>query len=186
MADENTELELTDDEAKQLLADGDGEKTTPAESETDSTDWKAEAERWKQLSRKNEKSFKDTQTRLKQFEDQGKSDLQRLIEERDALKNELGSVSSAAKRRDVAEELAPEHATTKQIRLVAKYLAGSSDDELQASAAELFAQLAPEPAKAKTPARPKENLKGGAEPDEPVEEADGRKIAAKIARSTIL
>lgn len=189
MADENEnentpDLGLTGDEASQLPDDSNQDESKPEKG--DDTDWKAEAERWKALSRKNETKYKDTASKLKEHEDQGKTDLQRLIEERDTLKAELGQVSSAAKRRDVAEELAPEHATTKQIRLVAKYLAGASDEELQASATELFEQFAPTPAIPKTTTRPKEKLKGGSEPDEEQEETDPRKIVAKIPRSPIL
>lgn len=114
---------------------------------------------------------------LEELKGGNKSELQRLIDERDALKEQLGQVSSVAKRRDVAEELAPEHATPKQIRLVAKYLTGSTDDELEASAEELFDQFAPEPPKVRTPTRPKERLRGGGDPEEEPEELDPRKLA---------
>jgi TolA-binding protein len=114
---------------------------------------------------------------LEELKGGNKSELQRLIDERDVLKEQLGQVSSVAKRRDVAEELAPEHATPKQIRLVAKYLTGSTDDELEASAEELFDQFAPEPSKVRTPTRPKERLRGGGDPEEEPEELDPRKLA---------
>lgn len=188
MADENTqndELDLTDDEAQQLLADAveDDEKATQP-SATDTTDWKAEAERWKTLSRKNEKSFKDTNAKLKQYEDANLSESQRLQQERDSHKTRAEKAEAALRRREIAETRAPEHATAKQIATVAKRLTGADDDELAADADELFAMFAPAPtAAAKTPSRPKERLRGGgADPDEEPEENDPRKLAALIPR----
>jgi alanyl-tRNA synthetase len=196
MADnENDDLDLSDAEAEQLLnADDDSDQDSnnkateqePSDAEQLGDAGKKALDRMKADKRAAERRAADLEKRLKQHEDKGKSELQRLIEERDTLKGELGKVSSAAKRRDIAEEFAPDHATHKQIRLVAKYLAGADDEELQASAAELFAQFAPEKQAPKTPSRPKERLKGGAEPEDEPEETDGRKIAAKIPRSTLL
>jgi hypothetical protein len=125
----------------------------------------------------------DLRKKLDKYESANKSELQRLIEERDTLKAELGKVSSTAKRRDIAEELAPEHATAKQIRMVAQYLRGSTDEELEASAEELFSHFAPEPSKPRTPSRPKERLRGGGEPDEEPTEVDPRKLADLIRKS---
>lgn len=121
--------------------------------------------------------------KLDKYESANKSELQRLIEERDSLKAELGKISSVSKRRDIAEELAPEHATARQIKMVAQYLRGSTDEELEASAEELFAHFAPEPPKARTPQRPKERLRGGGEPDEEPEESDPRKLADLIRKN---
>jgi hypothetical protein len=87
----------------------------------------------------------DLRRKLEKYESANKSELQRLIDERDALKEQLGQVSSVNKRRDIAEEFAPEHALPKHVRLVAKYLSGSTDEELEASAEELYAQFAPAP-----------------------------------------
>lgn len=125
----------------------------------------------------------DLRQKLNKYESANKSELQRLIEERDTLKAELGKVSSTAKRRDIAEELAPEHATAKQIRMVSQYLRGSTDEELESSAEELFAHFAPEPPKARTPQRPKERMRGGGEPDEEPEEQDPRKLAELIRKN---
>lgn len=124
------------------------------------------------------------QRELEKLQSGNKSELQRLIDERDALKDQLGQVSSQARRRDVAEEFAPEHATAKQIRLVSKYITGSTDEELEASAEELFAQFAPaDPPKPRTPARPKERLRGGADPEQEDDESDPRKLAEMIRRN---
>jgi hypothetical protein len=188
MADENTpELDLSDDEAEQLLADA-GDKPNPGtdkrpdDQADDKTDWKAEAEKWKSLSRKNEKDANARAAALKKYEDANKSEAQRLEEERDSHRSRAEKAEAALKRRDIAEQRAPEHATPAQIRTVAKRLAGDSDEEMEKDADELFAAFAPAPPTSKTASRPKERLRGGSEPDEDVEETDPRKLAALIPR----
>lgn len=186
MADENDtpELDLSDDEAEQLLADADDKPTPgkPAVSAEDKTDWKAEAEKWKRLSRKNEKDATERAAALKKYEDEGKTEAQRLQEERDSHKSRAEKAEAALKRREIAEAKAPDHATPAQIRAVAKRLAGDTDEDMEADADELFALLAPAPVTPKTTTRPKERLRGGSEPDEDVEEDDPRKLAALIKR----
>lgn len=172
-------------EAEQLPADEAAPEAggQDAEAGESAKDWKAEAEKWRQLSRKNEKSFKDTAAKLKKYEDEGKSELQRLQEERDQLRESSSKAASEARAMRVAMDRAPEHATLAQVRAVAKRVRGEDDDELEQDADELFALLAPEPkAAAKTPSRPKERLKGGSEPDEEPEEMDPRKLAASVPR----
>lgn len=189
MAGENDELDgVTEDEAKQLL-DGAPKTTDPAPSEsaTDDKDWKAEAERWKKLSRQNEKAANERAERLKQFEDANKSESQRLQEERDSHLTRAQKAEAALKRREIAEQIAPDHATAKQIAQVAKRMSGDDEDALEADARELFDWIAPEPAEpkpgSKTPQRPQPRLKGGsAEPDEDPEENDPRKLAALLPR----
>ena len=186
MADENTpELDLSDDEAEKLLADPadrDDNPDPPTAQTDDKTDWKAEAAKWKSLSRKHEKSATERATALKKYEDEGKTESQRLQEERDSHKTRAEKAEAALKRREIAEAKAPDHATPAQIRAVAKRLAGDSDEDLEADADELFALLAPAPATPRTSSRPKERLRGGSEPDEDVDEDDPRKLAALIKR----
>lgn len=192
MADENDtpELNLSEDEAEQLLADAPkpaaGERKpdpAPADHPDDKTDWKAEAEKWKSLSRKNEKSANERAAALKKYEDANKSEAERLQEERDSHKTRAEKAEFALKRREIAEDRAPEHATQAQIRAVAKRLAGDTDEALEKDADELFAMFAAAPpAAAKTASRPKERLRGGSEPDEDVDETDPRKLAAQLPR----
>lgn len=185
MADENTDddLGVTDDEATQLLGDP-PKDDKPDESATDERDWKAEAEKWRKLSRQNEATAKQRADALKKYEDANKSESQRLQEERDSHKTRAEKAEAALHRREIAETRAPEHATVAQIKAVAKRLAGDSDDDLEADADELFALLAPAPQTpaAKTPSRPKERLRGGGDPDDEPEETDPRKLAALIPR----
>lgn len=124
------------------------------------------------------------QAELRKHSDKDKSDTQRLTEERDQLKAELGKATSAMKRRELAEDLAPDHATPAQIRQVAKRLRGDTDDELKADAEELYALIAPEPTSSKPPvsSKPKERLRGGGDPDEGPDETDPAKLAALVQR----
>jgi hypothetical protein len=191
--DKPDELKLSNDEADALLNEG-GDTEDASESGTekkpatgDDKDWKADADRWKMLSRQNEKAFKDTAAKLKKYEDEGKSESQRLQEERDSHKTRAEKAEAQAKAFAVAMERAPEHASLAQVRAVAKRVRGDDEDALERDADELFGLLAPEPSEpkpgTKTPSRPKERLKGGtAEPDEDPEETDPRKLAALLPR----
>lgn len=182
MADDtSTELELSDEEAEQLLDDPAPDASE--KSATDDRDWKAEAEKWKSLSRKNEKAAADRAAALKKYEDANKSESERLQEALSQHQSRAEKAEAALRRREIAEQRAPEHATVAQIKAVAKRLSGDSEDDLEADADELFALLAPAPEpKAKTPSRPKERLRGGGDPDEEPEETDPRKLAALIPR----
>jgi hypothetical protein len=182
--DKNDDLELDEADAEKLLADPDDEpdKSSPEPSATDERDWKAEAEKWKKLSRQNEKTASERAAALKKYEDANKSESERLQEERDSHKNRAEKAEAALRRREIAEQAAPDHATAKQIAQVAKRMSGDDDDALESDAKELFEWMAPAPATPKTPSRPKERLRGGAEPDEEPEETDPRKLAALLPR----
>jgi hypothetical protein len=122
------------------------------------------------------------QKALSKYSDRDKSETQRLTEERDAAKAELAKATSAIKRRELAEEHAPEHATAAQIRAVAKRLSGDTDDELKADAKELYALIAPEPAKPPVSGKPRERLRGGGDPTDEPDEMDPKKLALRIGR----
>jgi hypothetical protein len=187
---DDNDLDITDEEAEQLLADAveADEQDTGTERTTESTDrddsgLRDELSKWKSLARKHEKSFKDTSAKLKQYEDQGKSDLERLEERASTAESRAGTAESRAKALEIAMERAPEHATVAQIRAVAKRVRGDDEDALERDADELFELLAPESKAPKVAgSRPKERLKGGSEPDEEVEETDPRKLAAQLPR----
>lgn len=182
--DKNDDLELDEADAEKLLADSDDEpdKSSPEPSATDDRDWKAEAEKWKKLSRQNEKTASERAAALKKYEDANKSEAERLQEAVTSHQTRAERAEAALKRREIAEDRAPEHATVAQIKAVAKRLAGESDDDLASDADELFALLAPAPATSKTLSRPKERLRGGSEPDDEPEETDPRKLAGRIPR----
>jgi hypothetical protein len=187
---DDNDLGVTDDEAKQLLdaTDGDDQsKNEPedgARSDTDDSKLADELAKWKSLARKHEKDSKNHASKLKQYEDASKSDLERWEERATAAESRAGTAESKAKALEIAIERAPEHATLAQVRAVAKRVRGDDDEALEKDAEELFELLAPEPKAAAKVAgsRPKERLKGGADPDEDPEESDPRKLAAQLPR----
>lgn len=86
------------------------------------------------------KANKEAETlrlKLKEFEDRDKTDAQKLLEERDALKTERDLLMIENVRRDVAAETGLNPALT-------KYLTGTTRDELEISAKEL-ASFTPPP-----------------------------------------
>lgn len=192
--DRNDALGVSEDEAKQLLGapsddGGDGGESGPkdgARSDTDDSKLTDELAKWKSLARKHEKSYKDASSKLQQYEDASKSDLERWEERANTAESRAGTAEAKAKALEIAIERAPEHATLAQVRAVAKRVRGEDDETLEKDADELFELLAPAPSEpkagTKTPARPKERLKGGADPDEEPEETDPRKLAALLPR----
>lgn len=171
--------------------DGTGTEGTGAASgsgtEAPKTD--TEAEKWKKLSRQNENNLRAAQKKIDEFENKALTESQRLEKERDGYKSTAESASSQLKHMNVAIEHAPEHATLAQLRKVAKRLRGDSDDDLEADAKELWADFAPAPSSEGPPksgavaGKPKERLKGGADPDEAVDEMNPAKIVANIPRA---
>lgn len=187
--DTDTGEEVEDVEAEQLLADA--VNTTPDDGDDGDTDpdakhlgdaGKRALDRMKQTNKTQAQELADLKAKLQKFEDQGKSESQRLQDDRDQHKTRAEKAEAALLRREIAEDLAPEHATIAQIKAVAKRLSGDDDDALRADAEELFGLIAPAPPKAKTPGKPQERLRGGADPDTPAEETDPRKLAAQIPR----
>jgi hypothetical protein len=181
----DVDLDISDEDAAKLLEDPPARNDDrPEPSATDDKDWKAEAEKWRKLSRQNEAAAKQRADALKKYEDANKSEAERLQEALVTHQSRAEKAEAALRRREVAESRAPEHATVAQIKAVAKRLAGDSDDELETDADELFALLAPapEPKPRSTPSRPKEQLRGGGDPEVETEENDPRKLAARVPR----
>jgi len=122
------------------------------------------------------------------------TELQRTSGERDTYKSRAEQAEARIARREIAEDLAPEHATARQISQVAKRLQGEDEDALRKDAEELFGLIAPAPSgngdggKDKTdnkrpPGRPKEKLRGGSDPeDNDPGEMDPYKLAALVTR----
>lgn len=196
MADQNdqddvdtTELDgISDDEAKQLLDGADADDQADGDDDDRGADQLGDAgkralDRMKAARKAAEKKAAELEERLAKYENADKTELQRLQEERDKLRDELPKAASKAKALEIALDAAPEHATLAHVRAVAKRVRGENDEELLEDAQELFELLAGPKAGSKTPQRPKERLKGGtAEPDEEPEETDPRKLAALLPR----
>lgn len=179
--------DITEDDARQLLGvDGDA----PQRGASDARFTQADLDRIiaDRIARTEKKyadygDLKSKAEKLAELEKANQSAEERLSGERDTFKSRAEKAEAALKRREIAEARAPEHATSAQIKAVAKRLAGESDDDLEADADELFALLAPAPeAKPKTPSRPRERLRGGGDPDDEPEETDPRKLAALVPR----
>lgn len=197
--DETDELDgITDDDAKRLLEKPDGGKDSKDEDkDPDGADKLGDAgqralARIKEDRRaareerdKARAELEDARKALAKYSDRDKTETQRLTEERDAAQKALAEATSAMKRREAAEDAAPDHATAAQIRQVAKRLRGDTDAELKADAEELYALIAPEPSRPPVSSKPKERLRGGGDPDEGshTEETDPRKLAARIPRA---
>lgn len=187
--------DLSDEDAAKLLSDEDDADENDSNEDDDSGSSRSkrpdkdreklqeELLKWRSLARKHEKAAKETSGRLKKYEDQNKSEAERLSEAAQESRTRAEKAEAALRRREIAEDRAPEHATLAQIKAVAKRLSGDDDDALEADADELFALLAPEPPKARTTQRPKERMRGGGDPDEEPEETDPRKLADLIRKS---
>lgn len=192
---DDVELEINDEDAERLLDDDSDDENDSNDDDQDGSSrskrpdkdlakLQDELQKWRSLARKHERQAKDASGRLKKYEDQNKSEAERLQEAAQESRTRAERAEANLRRREIAEERAPEHATLAQIKAVAKRLSGESDEDLEADADELFALLAPEPPKARTPQRPKERLlRGGGEPDEEPDEMDPRKLADRILKN---
>jgi hypothetical protein len=166
----------------------------------DTVDWKAEAEKFKALHRKQEERAKANARRLdeleplakraQELEDAGKSDLERLTAEMQSHQSRADKAETDLVRLRVAIR---KGLTETQ----AKRLIGATEDELEADADDLLASFKPaqpepeetveeaEPERDPNPRRrPQERLRSGAVPDADPEpdETDPRKLAAMVPR----
>jgi hypothetical protein len=145
--------------------------TTPDEgaTEPDAATLKAELEKWKGLSRKHEGRAKANEAaELERLTDQAKTNAQRADE-----------AEARATRYEVAlEKKVPAN--------LMKFLAGSSREDIEASADELLEALGtttPGTGEAgATGGKPKERMRPGAANDDDPVETDPRKLAALIPR----
>jgi len=157
---------------------GGGEEPTGGEP-----DWKAEAEKYKALSRKHEARAKenyDKAKRLDELEEANKTETQKLADKATEAEKRAAAAEAKATKYEVAAELGiqPKHM---------KYLHGATKEEIEESAKGILEDF-PEIYDAKPdtdagkPTRPKERLRPGAAPSEEPEETDPRKLAADLPR----
>lgn len=162
----------------------------------------AEVEKWKGLSRKHEDRAKenaDAATELKKLQDADKSDSQKAADKAADAEKRATEAEAKALRLEVAIDKAPEGMSLAQVRKLSKRLSGSSKDELEEDAEELFADFAPKSdadtdtdddekddekkdEDAATRRRPTERLRPGTVPAAKSEEADPEKLADAIPR----
>lgn len=184
MAEETETTETTDGEA------GGGNATGSGAPDTGGTDPQKEVEKWKSLARKHEAQAKanaKAAEQLKAMEDQGKSELERATTAAQEAASRAAKAELAALQLDVALEQAPEGMTVAQVRKLAKRLAGTTREELEADAEELFAEFAGTNGDGtgggKPPVRtPQERLRSGGSSTEPEPEPSTDEVLAKIPR----
>lgn len=128
--------------------------------------------------RKRLKELEPLAAKAKELEDAGKSETEKLVADRDTHKGRADKAETSLRKLTVALDTAPEGASLAQVRAVAKRLSGDTDEALAADAEELYELLGAR--KGQVLDRPREKLRGGGNPDEPVEETDPRKLAALI------
>jgi hypothetical protein len=143
--------------------------TEPPTPETGERDWAAEAEKWKAQSRKNEQQAKanaDAAKRLAEIEEAQKTAEQKAAERLAAAEQRASEMEARALRAEVvAEKAVPAN--------LAKFVTGSTREELEAAADELLAAV---PA-ARTGPRPDPSQ--GPRGSEPVKGEAGRAEAER-------
>lgn len=121
-----------------------------------------------------EKRAKELDARVKEFEDKDKTEAQKAADAKAAADKRAEDAEARALRLEIAFE---KGLTPKQ----AKRLTGSTREELEADADELLEVFKPSDDPKRPPStRPRERLRGGADPDEEPEETDPAKLAANI------
>lgn len=135
-------------------------------------EWKRAARKWEQRAKTNEEAAR----RLREAEEAEKTVAERLAEaQRRAEEAEL---------RALRHEVAAERGLPPRL---ARFLSGSSREELEEAAAELLEAIKPadtggSPGTGNGIGKPRERLRPGAAPDAEPEETDPRKLAEAIPR----
>lgn len=112
------------------------------------------------------KELEPLAAKAKEMEDAKKSEQERVAEQLEAARAEGSEAKATLLRLDVAFDKAPEGMPLSQVRKLARRLSGSTKEELEADADELFADFAPAvKGEERSGGRPKERLRPGAAPD---------------------
>lgn len=143
-------------------------------SDTDGeTDWQAEADKWKSLSRKWEdraKSNADAAEKLAEIEDSKKSEIEKATEKAAEAQKIADKASREAARLRIALDRG---LTGDRAKTFAKRLTGETEEELEADADDLLQFIPAEEAAGDTSSRlPREKLKPGASTDSDPDETD--------------
>lgn len=121
-----------------------------------------------------------------QLEEKNKTELERATTKATAAEQRASSAEAAALRLEVALDKAPDGMPIAQVRKLAKRVTGSTREEMEADAEDLFADFTPSGdggngGGAPPSRKPTERLKGGTEPEaEP--EPDTKKVLDSIPR----
>lgn len=131
----------------------------------------SELEKMKAALRKANKEAEETRRKLKELEDRDKSESEKLTER----------IAVAERRAVEAEANALRLQVSAEKGVKARWLSGSTREELEAAAEEYLADHPPANGNGPAPAKPVEDLRGGGEPAEGPE-PDLRKIVESIPR----
>lgn len=121
--------------------------------------------------RKAEKDAKDLAARLQALEDKDKSELDKLRDENTQLKKDVTEATAQSLRLEVAAE--------KGVK--ARWLSGSTREELEAAADEYLEDHPPATGGAPVPGKPTADLKGGSDPTEDAD-VNVREVVDSIPR----
>lgn len=168
---------MADKDTEQEAGEGTGDQSTDGEEAV--TDYKAEAEKWKAMSRKHEATAKSNAAaakRVQEMEDASKSDIEKAQAAVVAAEKRAENAEAKAARFEVAlEKKVPSN--------LMKFLTGSTPEEIAASADELLEAITPADTGGTPTGKPKEALRAGAAgaDEEPVE-MDPAKLVADVPR----
>lgn len=190
MPEENSSTETGGSEQEQQTGGGQtGGDTSTGDGQD--TGMQAEVDKWKAMARKHESQAKanaDAAKKLKEIEDADKSDLEKANSAATEAAKRAEEAELKALRLEVALDKAPDGMSMPQVRKLAKRLHGTTQEELEADADELFADFggtddgSDTDTTKKPPARkPAERLRGGGGGnDEP--DPDPAEVIKKVPR----
>lgn len=194
----DTEESSEDVEAQRLLGDlmdDDGDGGTDSSDGSEGSDdeqlrepGKRALERIKTQRNKLRDEADELRKQIKKYEDEGKTESQRLQEAAEDAKHRASDAEQRFQKMQAALDAAPDGASLAQIRAVAKRVSGDTEEELAEDAEELFTLIVPKSTSEDTDGkpgpvrRPRERLRGGGEPDDEPEEARPNKLADLIGR----
>lgn len=129
----------------------------------------------------------EAKARAKEYEDQNKTEAQKLEERATEAEKRASAAETDHLRLTVALDKAPEGMPIAQVRKLAKRLSGTTKEEFEADADELFADFAvnDDDEQDSTTRRPRERLRPGAAPGGEPEETDPAKLADLVSAKSI-
>jgi hypothetical protein len=165
MADEPEDQPATGDDQPTDLGDA-GKKALDAE---------------RKARRDAERRVKELEEQQKARDDQDKTEVERLTERLTTAEKAAADALARADRLEVAVVKALDEPSAKRITTAAKRLVGTNREELEADADDLLASFASDTSEPPPPGKPREQLRGGGNPqEEPT--ADIRQVVADIPR----
>lgn len=146
-------------------------KPDPKPDPTNEPDWKAEARKWEGRAKENSAAA----ARLKELEDAGKTETEKLRDELTAAQADGTTSKSELMRLRVSIRKGLTEAQAKRLQ-------GTTEEELEADADELLSSFGGEKGKPAPKGRPTEKLRGGTNPDDAPDETDPGKLAEGVSR----